>query len=54
MSETGHESTPATEEDLAAQREEIAATQEQLDAESDADGLAAEAGRGEETGISEG
>lgn len=54
MSQTGHESTPATEEDLDAQRQEIAATQEQLDAESDGDGLAAEAGRGEETGISEG
>lgn len=36
------------------EQEEIAEVQEQLDEESEGDGLAAEAGRGEETGLSEG
>ena len=36
------------------EQDEIAEVQERLDEESDGDGLAAEAGRGEETGLSEG
>ena len=36
------------------EQEEIAEVQQQLDEESDGEGLAAEAGRGEETGLSEG
>jgi hypothetical protein len=35
-------------------REAIADVDEQLEAEADGDGLAAEAGRGEETGLAEG
>jgi hypothetical protein len=36
------------------ERREIAAVDDELDAEAGGDGLAAEAGRGEETGLSEG
>jgi hypothetical protein len=48
MSENNPEETP---ED---QQQQMAEVQEQLDAESDEDGLGAEAGRSEENGISQG
>jgi hypothetical protein len=48
----GHGS-PADHDD-AQEREEIADVQEQLDERADGDGLAAEAGAGEETGLAEG
>lgn len=54
MSGTDNQNRPATEQDHEAQRQEIADVQEKLDAESDEQGLAAEAGRGEETGLTEG
>ena len=53
MSETSNQGGPADEDDRAAERREIAEVQEELDAEADGDGLAAEAGRGEEMGLSE-
>ena len=40
--------------DHAAEREEIAEVDDLLDAQSDGEGLGAEAGRGEENGLSEG
>ena len=40
--------------DAAAEREAIAEVDEELDAQSDGEGLGAEAGRGEENGLSEG
>lgn len=46
--------TPATEDEREAQRAEVAKVDEELDDRSDGDGLAAEAGRGEETGLAEG
>lgn len=52
MSETSNQHTPADDDE--ARRREIAEVEEKLDAESDGDGLAAEAGRGEETGLAEG
>jgi hypothetical protein len=54
MSDTSKENSPAGEADHEATRQEIAEVEEELDAQSDADGLAAEAGRGEETGLAEG
>ena len=54
MSETSNETTPeggSTDDD---ERREIAEVQERLDAQADGDGLAAEAGAGEETGLAEG
>ncbi|WP_193611727.1 hypothetical protein [Nocardioides lijunqiniae] len=36
------------------QQEELADVQDELDAQADGDGLAAEAGTGDETGLSEG
>lgn len=54
MSETSSERDPATADDLEAERQAIAEVDEEVDAQSDGDGLAAEAGRGEETGLSEG
>ncbi|WP_170219527.1 hypothetical protein [Nocardioides litoris] len=53
MSELDPEDT-ATEADREEQQQEIAEVQEQLDGDSDGEGLGNEAGRGEETGISEG
>jgi hypothetical protein len=50
MSETSNETGPGDRDE----REEIAEVDEELDAESGAEGLAAEAGRGEETGLTEG
>ncbi|WP_435743578.1 hypothetical protein [Nocardioides sp. SYSU DS0663] len=44
--------TPAGEPDP--ERQEVAELQDRLDAEADGDGLAAEAGKGEETGLAEG
>lgn len=52
MSETGN--GPRPDVDHQAQREEIDEVQQQLDAKADGDGLAAEAGSGEEAGLSEG
>jgi hypothetical protein len=40
--------------DELAERQRIAEVQEQLDAQADGEGLAAEAGAGEETGLAEG
>lgn len=54
MSQPKDENTPATQQDREAQQQEMEEIDERLDAESDGDGLAAEAGRSEETGISEG
>ena len=53
MSESNHESEHAHDPHQEEKRE-IAEVQEQLDGESEGDGLAAEAGRGEENGLSEG
>jgi len=53
MSETnGQESIPKP--DHAQEREDIAEVQEELDSRADGDGLAAEAGAGEENGLAEG
>ena len=54
MSETRNENGPADQHDHDAERQQIAEAQEKLDAQSDGEGLAAEAGRGEETGLAEG
>jgi hypothetical protein len=54
MSETSNDKSPADERDHEAKRREIAEVDDELDAEADGDGLAAEAGRGEETGLAEG
>jgi hypothetical protein len=54
VSESSNESGPAVEQDLEGEREEIAEVDEELDAEAEGDGLAAEAGRGEEAGLAEG
>ncbi|MDH2415938.1 hypothetical protein [Nocardioides sp. CER19] len=52
----GPESTPdpEPEHDPEAERREIGEVDDELDAQSDGDGLAAEAGRSEETGLAEG
>lgn len=52
MSQTGD--TSPEKHDPDARREEIAEVQEKLDAEADGEGLAAEAGSGEEMGLAEG
>jgi hypothetical protein len=54
MSETSNEQSPKVELDDAAERRAIAEGQEKLDAQADGEGLAAEAGSGEETGLAEG
>lgn len=54
MSETTDESGPAEQGGREAERQEIAEVDEQLDAQADGEGLAAEAGRGEEMGLAEG
>lgn len=54
MSEMENESAPGADRDDDAERKEIAEVQERLDAEADGDGLAAEAGSGEEAGLAEG
>lgn len=55
MSETSaNEPTPASDEELRDQQQDMTDVQERLDAESDEDGLGAEAGSAEENGISQG
>lgn len=54
MSEKSNEPDPRNGPDLEAEREEIGDLQDRLDAEADGDGLGAEAGRSEETGLSQG
>lgn len=54
MSEDSNASEPADERDREEQQQEIADVDEQLDAQAGAEGLAAEADRGEATGISGG
>jgi hypothetical protein len=54
MSNPSNEVDPEVEHDLEAQRQQIAEVDDELDARSDGEGLAAEAGRGEETGLAEG
>jgi hypothetical protein len=53
-SQTPSESTPADGHDPEVERQAIAEGQERLDARSDGEGLAAEAGSGEEAGLAEG
>ncbi|MGZ4452531.1 MAG: hypothetical protein ACXVWW_04460 [Nocardioides sp.] len=48
------EQQQASERDEASKRDEMDEVQERLDADSEGDGLAAEADRGEETGLAEG
>lgn len=54
MSRTHSENDQADEHDHEAERRAISEGQEKLDAQSDGEGLAAEAGRGEESGLAEG
>jgi len=54
VSKMSDQTEPATESDHEAERREMDEVQDQLDAEADGEGLAAEAGRGEEAGLSEG
>jgi hypothetical protein len=54
MSETPDDHDSTAEDRLDAERREIAEVQDELDARADGDGLAAEAGRGEENGLAEG
>lgn len=54
MSQTNDQHERARDEDGDSERREIAELQERLDDEAEGDGLAAEAGRGEENGLAEG
>ena len=54
MSESSNEDIPSAEDEHDAERRQIAEVQDKLDAEADGEGLAAEAGSGEETGLAEG
>ena len=54
MSELSNENVSEVERVHDAERRQIAEVQDKLDAEADGDGLAAEAGSGEEMGLSEG
>ena len=54
MSKARDESRPVDEGGREAEQQEIAELDDKLDARADGDGLAAEAGRGEEMGLSEG
>jgi hypothetical protein len=54
MSETSNEKNSQAKLDDDAERREIAEGQQRLDAQSDGEGLAAEAGAGEEAGLTEG
>ncbi len=54
MSKDSNASEPADERDREDQQREIADVDEKLDAQAGGEGLAAEADRGEKTGISEG
>jgi len=52
MSESTNENSPVDDHDD--ERQAIGEGQEKLDAQSDGEGLAAEAGRGEDAGLAEG
>ena len=54
MTETSNSKGSQAERDHDAQRQEMAEVDEELDARSEGEGLAAEAGSGEETGLAEG
>ena len=54
VTETNDEQQPDHGRDLDQERRDIADLEERLDAEADGDGLAAEAGRSEEDGLTEG
>lgn len=54
MSDHSNEGPRPDEDGNQAERREIAELQDRLDAEADGEGLAAEAGRGEEMGLAEG
>jgi hypothetical protein len=54
VSETSNKRAHSADHDTDDERQELAEVDEELDARSEGDGLAAEAGRGEETGLSEG
>ena len=54
VTENNDEQQPDDRPDLDQERRDIADLQDRLDAEAEGDGLAAEAGRSEENGISEG
>jgi len=54
MSETSNEKHSKADADHAAQQREMAEVEDKLDERSDGEGLAAEAGSGEETGLAEG
>jgi hypothetical protein len=54
MTHSPEENRPADEGSDEAKRREIAEVDAELDARADGEGLAAEAGRGEETGLAEG
>ena len=54
MSELSNENVSEAEREHDAERRQIAEVQDKLDAEADGDGLAAEAGSGEEMGLAEG
>lgn len=54
MSETSNEKDEQAARDHDDQRREMAEVDDELDARSDGEGLAAEAGAGEETGLAEG
>lgn len=49
-----NEGKPVKDRDNETERQDIAEVQDELDAEADGEGLAAEAGRGEEAGLAEG
>ena len=54
MTETSKDDSRPDAHDPEQERAEIAETDEKLDAQADGDGLGAEAGKGEETGLAEG
>jgi len=54
MSQKKDENRAANDGADKARREDIAEVDDKLDAQADGEGLAAEAGRGEETGLAEG
>jgi hypothetical protein len=54
MSDTTDRDLSGAQAEVEAQRHEIAEVQDELDAQAEGDGLAAEAGAGEEMGLAEG
>ena len=54
MSETSNENSSQAEPDLTDQQQAMVEMDEERDARADGDGLAAEAGAGEETGLAQG